>query len=143
MHRDIKIDNVLVSSTKRNQASFKLGDFGSAVKLSSANETANLYVGTKGYIAPEILRGQRYNCAVDMYSLGALMHALFTAKLPFWEESGENLTDRVLNQPLNLANDPYTARLSEQAKNLLSGLLEKEPSKRLTVDQVLGHEWFN
>ena len=59
------------------------------------------------------------------------------------EESGENLTDRVLNQPLNLANDPYTARLSEQAKNLLSGLLEKEPTKRLTVDQVLGHEWFN
>ena len=143
VHRDIKIDNVLVSSIKRNQASFKLGDFGSAVKLSSANATANLYVGTKGYIAPEILRGQRYNCAVDMYSLGALMHALFTAKLPFWEESGENLTDRVLNQPLNLANDPYTARLSEQAKNLLSGLLEKEPSKRLTVNQVLGHEWFN
>ena len=79
VHRDIKIDNVLVSSILRGQATFKLADFGSSVQLASERDTASEYTGTKGYMSPEILRGQDYNKAVDIYSLGALMHALMTA----------------------------------------------------------------
>jgi serine/threonine protein kinase len=49
----------------------------------------------------------------------------------------------VCTEPLNLENDKYLALLSEPAKNLLHGMLAKEASQRLTIDQVLAHEWLN
>jgi len=138
VHRDIKIENVLVSSFARN-STFKLADFGSAAQLASANDTVNFQVGTHGYFAPEILKGEDYNCAVDIYSLGAILHVLLSAKLPFWDEDRTEMRKKVKEQALDLNEDPYTASLSESAKDLLHGMLEKDASKRMTVEQILAH----
>ena len=50
---------------------------------------------------------------------------------------------RVLHEPLDTSSVPDLARLSAQAKNLLSGMLEKDPTKRLTIEEVLAHSWLN
>ena len=59
---------------------------------------------------------------------------LLTARLPFEDEDYEKMCKKVKEEPLNLMENPFTASLSESAKNLLSGMLEKDPSRRLTVD---------
>ena len=83
IHKDIKIENILMTDLSR-KAQARIADFGCSEKLESADSTASFRIGTPGYMAPEVLAGKQYTCAVDIYSLGALMHVLLTASLPFW-----------------------------------------------------------
>ena len=132
LHRDIKIENVLVEDFSR-MTSLKLADFGLAVQLASPTEKINDVVGTNGYIAPEILQEQSYSFAADVYSLGATIYFLLTGDHPFDDSIHEEMIRKVIEDPLDLTDNSYTDNLSEPLKNLLSGMLEKDPSKRLTV----------
>ena len=84
IHRDIKLTNVLIDN---DLTSIKLADFGSAVQLESACVCVKTRAGTPGYYAPEILAGKEYGTKADIYSLGAMMYALLTYKLPYLSES--------------------------------------------------------
>ena len=68
------------------EAEVYIDDVGSAAKLSSPEERCSFQIGTPGYTAPEVLSGQAYSMQCDIYSVGALMHALISAQLPFWDE---------------------------------------------------------
>lgn len=142
IHRDIKIENILMSDNSR-EATLKLADLGSAAKLASKDDTSKFQIGTPGYLAPEVLLGKPYSFSCDVWSIGALMHVLLSAKLPFFDEDRKERKRRVCNEPLDLEEDQYLADLSAPAKSLLSGMLTKEPAKRLTVEQILAHEWLN
>ena len=63
-----------------------IADLGSAVKLRSLTDTVTFKIGTPGYIAPEIILGKPYGLAVDIWSLGCIMHVLLTATPPFWDD---------------------------------------------------------
>ena len=115
-------------------STYKLADFGNAVQLASPKAKFSYEFGTHGYIAPEILKGQPCNCSADIYSLGAILYLLFTARLPFEDEDYEEMCTKIKEEPLNLQQDPFTANLSTSAKSLLSSMLEKDPSRRLTID---------
>ena len=99
-------------------------------------------IGTPGYTAPEIFNGKNYSFSVDIWSIGSLMHALVSAKLPFYSESRMEMKRRTCTEPLDLDTDRRLRNLSEPAKDLLHGLLRKNPNTRLTIDQALAHEWF-
>lgn len=71
IHRDIKDDNIFVS----DDGVFKLGDFGIARELSKSGRAASMR-GTPLYMAPEIFRGEKYDAAVDIYSLGIVLYKL-------------------------------------------------------------------
>ena len=103
-------------------------DFGSSAQLTYRDAKVNSRIGTPGYYAPEILEGLPFGIAVDIYSLGALLYALFTFKLPFYKgikESDADYHKRACHMRLNLEASPETAKLSILAKNLLHGMLEK------------------
>ena len=70
----------------------------------------------------------------DVYSVGALMHALISAQLPFWDEDRKQRKIKVLNEALDLTENFYLSAISDEAKDVLSGMLAKNPSERLTVD---------
>lgn len=70
LHRDIKPSNVFVDSL----GNFKLGDFGIARQLESAAASVHSMRGTSKYMAPEVVRGDKYNGSVDIYSLGIMMY---------------------------------------------------------------------
>jgi len=61
-------------------------DLGSAVKPRTKTDTVTFKIGTPGYIAPEIILGKPYGLAVDVWSLGCIMHVLLTATPPFWDD---------------------------------------------------------
>lgn len=78
IHRDIKEENIFIN----DDGIYKLGDFGIAMKLSTSGWTASMQ-GTLHYMAPEIYRNEKYNAAVDIYSLGIVMYKLFNhGRLP-------------------------------------------------------------
>lgn len=85
VHRDIKIENVLMKSF-RADAQAVISDLGCSIKLKSPTEQLTFRIGTPGYIAPEIILGRSYSFPADIWSLGCLFHVLVTATPPFWED---------------------------------------------------------
>ena len=78
IHRDIKPDNIMVSS----DGTFKLGDFGIA-KTSEKTQTGTM-AGTYNYMAPEVANRKRYGLAADIYSLGMVLYWMMNNKtMPF------------------------------------------------------------
>ena len=120
-----------------------IADVGSATKLASADDTTSFQIGTPGYLAPEVLKGDKYSFSCDIWSIGALMSVLLSAKLPFWDDDRKDRKRRVCTEPLNLEANSFMSRLSDDAKDLITGMLQKEPSERLTIEQVLAHDWLN
>jgi len=78
IHRDIKPDNVLITSHHR----VKLGDFG-LVRATNAQATSNMIVGTVSYLAPEQVTGEDITPATDVYSAGIVLFELLTGTVPF------------------------------------------------------------
>ena len=71
------------------------------------------------------------------------MFVLLTAQLPFWDNDRRERRRRVCKEALDLESDEIARELSPEAKDLLYGMLTKPADRRLTIDQVLAHPWFN
>ena len=129
-------------SDNSESASPIIGDFGFAKRLKEG-QTCSLYCGTKGYMAPEILQRQPYSLPVDIWSFGVLLYTLVSGHHPF-----PHLKDRLSNRNLSdyakliqnaklKFDDELWLLISDNLKDLLSGMLEKDQQKRLTIDGVL------
>jgi serine/threonine protein kinase len=77
IHRDLKLENVIVSANR----DVRVLDFGLATDSLDGHATG--ICGSPGYIAPEILRGFGYGIPSDMFAVGVIMYALLTGELPF------------------------------------------------------------
>ncbi|KAG7398182.1 hypothetical protein PHYBOEH_011505 [Phytophthora boehmeriae] len=133
VHHDIKPHNVLLDD---DGATVKLCDFG-ASRAFDASEMSLPFVGifgTVGYIAPELLDGKRsYGPAIDMFSAGILLFEMVFGYGPFYPPSA------CTHQELEFPSRP---KVSAEVKQLLTRLLEKNPAKRVTARQALGHPWI-
>ena len=97
-HRDLKPENLLLTS-REDDESFKIADFGfgkRSVGLASRGDHNNAYglstqCGTPGYIAPEILEGQRYGKGVDIWSAGIITYILLCGYPPFHDDDLKQL----------------------------------------------------
>ena len=74
-HRDLKPENLLLGSSQEIFSDLKIGDFGFA-KWKSRDEMMVTRLGSPSYVAPEILRGQAYSKAVDMWSMGVITYII-------------------------------------------------------------------
>ena len=93
--------------------------------------------GTPAYIAPEILRNKGYSLSVDLWSAGVVLFAMLYGSVPFKGTSMEELHEMILNGRYLLKED-----ISVEAMDLLRGLLEINPHKRLTIKQIYQHPWL-
>lgn len=133
IYRDLKPENIVLDG----EGHVGITDFG----LAKANVTseANTLVGTAEYIAPEFLRGEGHNRAVDWWSLGVLLYEMLTGELPFSAEEKAVLWEYILVKPLNFAHPA----LSENARSLLKRLLDRDAESRLqTLDEFKKHPFF-
>jgi serine/threonine protein kinase len=80
IHRDIKPGNVFINESGQ----FQLGDFGIAKQISEGSRSVRSRKGTEKYMAPEVLRGEKYGATVDIYSLGIMLYRLLNHnRFPF------------------------------------------------------------
>lgn len=138
VYRDLKPENILLDS----DGHLLLTDFGLS-KVATEDAACNSMLGTVEYMAPEVIKGEKYGKAVDWWSLGALAYDLMTGNPPFRGNNNHKIQQNILKQKLVL---PYF--LGPDAKDLLSRLLRKEPNKRLGSNMpkdlaiIKGHRFF-
>eukprot|EP00978_Attheya_sp_CCMP212_P001332 scaffold2782_cov46-Attheya_sp.AAC.2 len=141
MHRDIKPENLFLDK----DLNVKLGDFGLASRLKSPDDTSRHFCGTLQYMAPEVLEKRPYSFPADVFSMGIVLFRLLTGKHPFY--SREQPEDEFTR--LSIINGDYEfpssnhVPVSECAKDLISSMLDLDPSARPSLDEVLGHAFFS
>ena len=137
IHRDIKPENVLISES----GVVKLTDFGLSA-LVPHTRTLEAPLGTVGYAAPEVLLSMPYDKSVDMWSLGAVTFVVLSGQMPFRGRSDKETASLVLKAKYSFANSKVWDNVSPAAKDFIANLMMKNPSKRMTAQEALTHEWL-
>jgi len=125
---------------KENDDSFvKLIDFGLAKRVSK-NEVMNAPNGTPYYIAPEVLKGS-YTTQCDNWSMGVVMFIMLSGKPPFGGRSNKEIIDNVLRGQYSFSS-PVWQSISDEAKDLINKLLDRQADMRLTAQEAYEHPWI-
>ena len=137
IYRDLKPENILIDK----EGYIKLTDFGlSKIILEDENNnSSNTICGTLEYMAPEIIKGKQYNKSVDWYSFGIVLYEMLCGNLPF------KLKNRIIEDSIYENEIEYPEKLSPEAKDIISKLLQIEPEKRLgykSSDEIKNSDFF-
>ncbi|KAK2890181.1 hypothetical protein Q8A73_018481 [Channa argus] len=138
MYRDLKPENLMMDL----KGYVKLIDFGFAKELVRGEKTYS-FVGTPEYIAPEIIKNQGHDFAVDFWSLGILTFELLAGSPPFSSTEPQRIYSKILDGVLK-----YPPYMSEAAKSIISKLCRPRPGQRLGntkngIKDVRHHRWFS
>lgn len=162
-HRDVKPDNILINSL--SPLDVKLTDFGLSKIVDSTETFLQTFCGTLLYCAPEVYTeyteyddhgfrsrgkksrrtpGQRYNHAVDIWSLGGVLFYTLTGSPPYPVKSGisySELLHQIMTTRLNIAPLQQYG-VSEQGIDFLCSMLQRRPEHRATVLELDAHTWL-
>jgi serine/threonine protein kinase len=172
LHRDIKPENILFIDCKRGKpkvledpnatvseckmwaqvseegqkerwVSPRVIDLGMSDLYDKDKPTSGV-VGSPGFIAPEVADHKPHTPKMDVYSMGALLFMLLTGKMPHGEEASHAVT--YVKTPITKAlhwRDGTIDKVSSNAKDLMSRMMDQNPSKRPTMEEVLKHPWLH
>ena len=139
IHRDLKLENILMKYEDKNKFIIKLADYGTSKRLDSLSKNyCNTTVGTLVYMSPEILKREKYNYKCDLWSLGVIIYRLKFVKSPF---SGQSETALISNIN-NFNNKSLKKTGNEELDDLIKKLLEKDYEKRLSWEEYFDHPFF-
>ncbi|XP_069674587.1 putative protein kinase C delta type homolog isoform X6 [Periplaneta americana] len=128
VYRDLKLDNILLDF----DGHVRIADFGMCKLQIYLDRTADTFCGTPDYMAPEIIKGLKYNQSVDWWSFGILLYEMLIGQSPFSGCDEDELFWSICNE------QPHFPRfLSREANGILSLLLEKDASKRLGTNECM------
>jgi len=139
IHRDLKPENILIEKKAEKKYDIKIIDFGTA-KIFEENKSEQKVIGSPYYIAPEVLN-KNYNQMCDLWSCGVIMYILLSGQSPFPGKSDSVILEKIKVGKYDMQIKQFK-NVTEEAKNLIKALLQKNPSKRLTAAQALAHTWF-
>ncbi|GAA6070914.1 obscurin, partial [Tachysurus ichikawai] len=138
LHLDIKTDNILMVSTEGED--LKICDFGFCQEIDPSRHQYSIY-GTPEFVAPEIIHQESVTAATDIWSVGVVAYLCLTGHCPFLGEN-DRVTLLKVAEGLLYWNLPEITSLSEQAQDLLHGLLQPDPKTRPSALECLDYMWF-
>ena len=136
--RDLKPENVVLDE----EGHCKLTDFGLSKEGIDNDKYTKSFCGSIAYLAPEVLKKQGHGKAVDWYLLGVLLYEMLTGVTPYYDKNRNVLFYNIEQGKLVIPN-----YVSENAKSLLIGLLQRDPKKRLggsirDAEEIKEHKFF-
>jgi len=136
-HRDLKLENLILAE-KGNLRSLRIADFGLAKKMKTSRGKLSAQCGSPAYVAPEIILGQQYTPAVDMWAVGCILYCLLNGQLPFYDADEQAMFRRIAKGEAR----PPAESVSEDARELIGQLLCADKVTRLTASEALEHRWI-
>ncbi|XP_045136566.1 calcium/calmodulin-dependent protein kinase kinase 1-like isoform X3 [Portunus trituberculatus] len=137
IHRDIKPSNLLLG----DNGHIKIADFGVCNEFDGKDAFLTNTAGTPAFMAPEALSTSRHKYsgkAADIWAMGITLYAFVYGKLPFHDDNIVVLYDKIRNSPLSFPPIPF---VSDDLKDLISLMLEKNPAHRITLPDIKEHPW--
>eukprot|EP01097_Dermamoeba_algensis_P005299 TRINITY_DN3363_c0_g1_i2.p1 TRINITY_DN3363_c0_g1~~TRINITY_DN3363_c0_g1_i2.p1 ORF type:complete len:295 (-),score=46.44 TRINITY_DN3363_c0_g1_i2:167-1051(-) len=135
-HRDLKLENIMLSEDGKRVVVI---DFGYSCFVRSG-QLLNKQCGSFHYVAPEIVSQESYDGRkTDMWALGCILFALVTGYQPFDSDNTDELFQLIkMGHHESLPKD-----LSKEVVQLIKGLLETRPERRLTIERTKAHPWLS
>ncbi|KAL9650469.1 hypothetical protein ABK040_004692 [Willaertia magna] len=138
-HRDLKPENLLLDENDV----LKISDFGlSALSGSDGSGKTKMLMttcGTPNYVAPEVLKEQGYDGKkADVWSVGVILYVMLAGYLPFEDQTMKGLFSKI-----EAGKFSYPSHFTADQKDLISKMLVVDPNKRISIDQIINHKWFN
>lgn len=136
--RDLKPENILLDQTGH----IKLTDFGLSKENVGNLQQNNSFVGSIAYLAPEILKNQPHSKSVDWYLCGVLLYEMLVGISPYFNYNRKILFENILKARLLIPS-----KMSLEARDLILGLLNRNPDKRLgagedDAEEIKRHKFF-
>jgi serine/threonine protein kinase len=142
VHKDIKLDNILLDEDTWKICDFGLTEFQNSVNGFNDILFNSIVGGSMAYLAPEQLRSPTplKDPSVDVWSLGVVLFTMVTGQLPFNDSYEPRLQLKILNGRYDetLLDD---SNVSDELKDLLRGMFKTKPTLRLTISEILEHPW--
>ena len=140
IHRDLKPENI-VFAKKNDITTLKIIDFGLTKTLGN-DEKAKEAIGTITYLAPEVFTHKPYNHKVDIWSIGIILYFLLSGFLPFDDEKLDQdiIAKKVVYSHQEYPKDVF-GDISNSCLKLIDKCLEKNPDKRISINEFLKDEW--
>jgi len=148
-HLDLKLENLMLGTDFQ----LKVIDFDQSQLLNEKTATSR---GTKGYRAPELIKGTCVNLtAADIYSIGVILYTLKSGEFPFLEqeEGADGVDDIDSVFSFNTNNEAFWRAKAENKEDneffsddfieLVNGLLENDAEKRFTIEDIKASKWYN
>jgi 5'-AMP-activated protein kinase catalytic alpha subunit len=134
VHRDLKPENLLLD----DKMNIKIVDFGLS-NLYSPGQLLKTACGSPCYAAPEMIEGLKYKgLNADIWSCGVILFALICGYLPFDDNDTQALYQKIMRGEYSIPSF-----ISNPATDLIKRILNTDPEKRLTIDQIKAHPWFS
>ncbi|CAB9519964.1 expressed unknown protein [Seminavis robusta] len=149
VHRDLKLENILLEEGTQNVGSnsasynpmiVKVIDFGLATTFTE-DQVLTAPVGSMHYVAPEVLE-QEYNYKCDVWSCGVIAYILLCGFAPFDALNDRDMRELIMMGHVSFADPIWQNDVSQDAKDFVSYLLTYEPDKRPDAGQALQHKWI-
>jgi polo-like kinase 1 len=126
IHRDLKLGNLFLNK----HVNIKVGDFGLATRLESAEEKRKTICGTPNYIAPEVINGDKekrgHSFEVDTWSMGVICYTMIVGKPPYESSDVKSTYKRILANEYSFPQ----GKVSNDARTLISSMLQTDPKLR-------------
>mmetsp|Transcript_27553 Transcript_27553/g.58872 ORF Transcript_27553/g.58872 Transcript_27553/m.58872 type:complete len:411 (+) Transcript_27553:87-1319(+) len=141
-HRDIKPENILFE-TEDEDSPIKIIDFGLSRKHygSFGEPLMSTIVGTPYYIAPDVLRKKGYDKSCDLWSVGVIAYILLSGYPPFNGNDNSEVYEAIRRCRYQFPSADWSG-MSRESRDFIRRLLQKDPRKRMTVEQAMNHPWM-
>ncbi|KAI6072538.1 Myosin light chain kinase, smooth muscle-like isoform X2 [Aix galericulata] len=138
VHLDLKPENIVCVSPSSHW--LKIADFGLARKLAPDTPVKVLH-GTPEFMAPEVVSFEPVGFATDMWSIGVICYILLSGESPFQGDTDMETLSNVTAAQWEFEEETFSD-ISQQAKDFISQLLQKDPGRRLSSPEALLHPWL-
>eukprot|EP01135_Chromosphaera_perkinsii_P001000 Nk52_evm14s156 gene=Nk52_evmTU14s156 len=154
VHRDVKLENILIANGQSDSSPNSMDGMSSGKRLlisdfGLSTFYKNAYItkrcGSPLYMAPEMFGERGYDFKVDIWSLGVILYSMLSCQTPFKSSKADQYKTVEELEPHTVYDFHYDiwSTISSEAKELVTRLMTVDPEKRITMEELFQHPWLS